>query len=92
MLRNSCNVQHNIRPTNVKRGVAKSIVNLQALIAQASKAKKSKKQAKKITTAVMQEQLVSLERQMQNAATHLDFEKAITLREQWHALKQQIEK
>ncbi|HEB42005.1 MAG TPA: hypothetical protein ENI08_03235 [Candidatus Dependentiae bacterium] len=33
-----------------------------------------------------------LEHQIQDAATRLDFEKAITLREQWHALKQQIEK
>ena len=86
------NVQHNITPTSVKRDVTKSITNLQALIAQASKSKKSKKQTKKITAAAIQEQLVSLEHQMQDAATRLDFEKAITLREQWHALKQQVEK
>ena len=86
------NAQHNITPTSVKRDVTKSITNLQALIAQASKAKKSKKQTKKITTVAIQEQLVSLEGQMQDAATRLDFEKAITLREQWHALKQQAEK
>ncbi|HEB42007.1 MAG TPA: hypothetical protein ENI08_03245 [Candidatus Dependentiae bacterium] len=91
-LQKAYNTQHNIRPTSVKRDVTKSITNLQALIAQASKAKKSKKQTKKITAAAIQEQLVSLERQMQDAATRLDFEKAITLREQWHALKQQVEK
>jgi len=91
-LQKAYNTQHNITPTSVKRDVTKSITNLQALIAQASKAKKSKKKTKKITTAVMQEQLVLLERQMQDAASSLDFEKAITLREQWHALKQQVEK
>jgi len=91
-LQRAYNKKHHIKPTSVKRDVTKSITNLQALIAQASKAKKSKKQTKKITAAVMQEQLVSLERQMQDAASSLDFEKAITLREQWHSLKQQVEK
>ena len=69
-----------------------SITNLQSLIAQASQAKKLKKQVKKIATSDIQEQLIILEGQMQDAAKSLDFEEAIALREQWHTLKQQIEK
>ena len=92
LLQEAYNVQHNIRPTSVKRDVTKSITNLQSLIAQASQAKKRKKQAKKSVISGIQEQLITLEGQMQDAAKCLDFEEAIFLREQWYTLKQQIEK
>jgi len=92
LLQEAYNVQHNIRPTSVKRDVIKSITNLQSLIAQASQAKKRKKQAKKRVTSDIQKQLIKLEDQMQDAAKRLDFEEAIALREQWHTLRQQGEK
>ncbi len=92
LLQEKYNKQHSISPVSVKRDVTKSITNLQALIAEASKSKKSKKQAKGAIKATTQEQLTLLERQMQEAANSLDFEKAISLREQWYELKQQVEK
>jgi excinuclease ABC subunit B len=82
------NAVHNIIPKTVKRDVLKSIVNIQELIAQASKSKKDKKKSK--VEPVIQDvakRLVELEEQMREAAEKLDFEKAIALRAEWQQLK-----
>ncbi len=83
------NEEHNIVPQTVKRDVFKSIVNIQELIAQASKSKKEKKKMQQ-TTLSREEIIVriaQLEEQMLNAAEKLDFEKAIALRSEWQQLK-----
>lgn len=83
------NEQHGITPQTVKRDVIKSIVNIQELIAQASKSKKEKK-AEKVTDTNPQDvaaRIIQLEEQMQQAAERLDFEKAIALRAEWQELK-----
>jgi len=79
------NEEHGITPQSVKREVTKSIVNIQAAIAMASKAGKSKK--KTLTEQEAKLQLFELEREMQLAAERFDFEKAIALREEWRALR-----
>jgi excinuclease ABC subunit B len=87
-LQQEYNKTHNITPQTVKRDVIKSIVNIQELIAQASKSKKTKKadQAKNIVidTAL---RILQLEEQMKEAAERLDFEKAIALRNEWQNIK-----
>ncbi len=83
------NKEHNITPQTVKRDVFKSIVNIQELIAQASKSKKEKKAQKK--TTLSREEIIKriavLEQEMLSAAEKLDFEKAIALRTEWQQLK-----
>lgn len=79
------NKKHGITPQTVKRDVTKSISNLQAAIAQASKGKKKKK---KLAPQEHAKRLVELENAMQEAAANLEFEKAIILREQWLELQQ----
>jgi len=79
------NAQHNIQPKTVKREVIKSIANIQKAIMEASRyKKKSDKKQKQLDST---EQIIVLEAQMQEAAAHLDFEKAIALREQLKQLK-----
>jgi len=85
------NEKHGITPQTVKRDVVKSIVNIQYLIAQASKSKKEKKaealaQANQPNIA---QRIVQLETQMKQAAEELNFEKAIALRAEWKLLKKQ---
>jgi excinuclease ABC subunit B len=88
LLQQQYNAQHNITPQTVKRDVIKSIVNIQELIAQASKSKKQKKTDKlAIETTDTAQKLLQLEQQMRDAAEQLDFEKAIALRAQWQQLK-----
>lgn len=93
-LQQEYNVQHGIIPQTVKRDVVKSIVNIQELIAQASKSKK-KKLAEQ-TTAVQAHdglnRIIELEKQMQQAAERLDFETAIALRTEWQQLKELVKK
>lgn len=84
-LQQAYNEEHGITPQSVKREVTKSIVNIQAAIAMASKAGKSKKKA--LSEQEVKLQLFELEREMQRAAEQFDFEKAIALREQWRALR-----
>lgn len=83
------NKQHGITPTTVKREVVKSIVNIQYLIAQASKSKKEKKAEQEKTTAVQNSaaRIIQLEELMKESAERLDFETAIALRVEWQKLK-----
>lgn len=83
------NEKHGITPQTVKRDVVKSIVNIQELIAQASKSKKQKKQEAVAATEVgtIAERIIQLEEQMKLAAERLDFETAIALRAEWLSLK-----
>lgn len=83
------NEKHNITPQTVKRDVIKSIVNIQELIAQASKSKKDKKVQKTVPVASQDiaQRIIQLEAQMKEAAECLDFEKAIALRAEWQQLK-----
>jgi len=88
------NKQHGITPQTVKRDVIKSIVNIQELIAQASKSKKEKSSDKiktadnKQTTQDIALRILQLEEQMTQAAERLDFETAIALRAEWQKLKE----
>ena len=85
------NVEHGITPKTVKRDVSKSIVNIQELIAQASKSKKDKKQSKvEVVIDDIAQRLVLLEEQMREAAEKLDFERAIALRSEWQQLKNNL--
>ena len=82
------NEKHGITPQTVKRDVVKSIVNIQYLIAQASKSKKQRKEEEgKLTPQNPTARIVQLEEQMKEAAERLDFEKAIALRAEWQQLK-----
>jgi excinuclease ABC subunit B len=86
------NETHKITPQTVKRDVVKSIVNIQYLIAQASKSKKQRKSeeealAKENNNQDNTTRIVQLEKQMTQAAEKLDFEKAIALRAEWQLLK-----
>jgi excinuclease ABC subunit B len=84
------NEEHGITPQTVKRDVIKSIVNIQELIAQASKSKKAKKSAEAALNENKQsveQRIVQLEELMKEAAERLDFEKAIALRAEWQQLK-----
>lgn len=95
-LQQAYNAQHGIIPQTVKRDVIKSIVNIQELIAQASKSKKSKKISSAESPGNAQEAgniaqlIIQLEEQMQQAAEKLDFETAIALRSEWQQLKDSI--
>jgi excinuclease ABC subunit B len=88
-LQQEYNAKHNIIPVTVKRDVVKSIANIQEAIALASKQNK-KKSAKQLTVQQMNDKLADLELHMQAAAEELNFEKAITLREEWLELKKSI--
>lgn len=89
MLQIAYNTQHGITPQTVKRDVIKSIVNIQELIAQASKSKKDKKAEKMISSTKQDSavRILQLEEQMKQAAERLDFETAIALRAEWQQLK-----
>ena len=82
------NKEHGITPQTVKREVTKSIANIQKAIAQASQKNKAKKKLQAAAPEFTLEQILALERQMQEAAERLDFEKAIQLREQLRSLKE----
>jgi len=91
-LQQNYNTQHGITPQTVKRDVLKSIVNIQELIAQASKSKKDKKKEAANVAQVgnIAERILQLEEQMQQAAERLDFETAIALRAEWQQLKNKV--
>lgn len=91
-LQQDYNKKHSITPSTVMREVTKSISGIQHAIAQASKQRKKEEKQKDITSPeAIHARLIALEAQMQRAAEKLDFETAITLREEWIALNQQIE-
>jgi len=83
------NTEHGITPVTVKREVVKSIANIQHAIAQASEQKRSKKKQAlaQMTPEQVEQRMVQIEQEMQEAAERLDFEKAIALREEWFNLK-----
>lgn len=82
------NAEHGIVPKTVTREVVKSIANIQHAIAQASAQKRSKK-AKKESVVLTAEDIINLEYEMQEAATQLNFEKAIAIRDQLNKIKKQ---
>lgn len=86
LVQEAYNAAEGITPLSVQREVTKSITNLQNAIAQASKRNK-KKEAPMLTPQELQKKLADLEYEMRKAAEDLDFEKAISLREQWLALQ-----
>lgn len=93
-LQQEYNAKHGITPQTVRREVIKSIVNIQELIAQASKSKKQKKQEaiEKIEDDNIIQRMICIEKQMQQAAECLDFETAIALRTEWQELQNLIKK
>jgi excinuclease ABC subunit B len=80
------NEQHGIIPKTVTREVTKSIANIQHAIALAS-AQKRRKKAEKESVELSQQDIINLEYEMQEAATQLNFEKAIAIRDQLNKLK-----
>lgn len=88
-LQQAYNKKHGITPVTVRRDVIKSISGLQEAIGKASKAnKKSKKEAEQnIAVGDVQAQIIAIEAQMAEAAENLDFERAISLREQLYKLQ-----
>jgi len=88
------NKKHGITPQSVKREVTKSITKLQEAIQKSSKYGKSKKKSALSAGSSpkdIQKQIAQLEIDMQKAASDLDFEKAIELREQWLMLKNSLQ-
>lgn len=83
------NLQHDITPVTVTRGVTKSIVNIQDAIAKASARKRSKKseQADDGSAMPTAQQIKKLEIAMHEAAQAQEFETAILLRNQLLALQ-----
>ncbi|MCX5925073.1 MAG: excinuclease ABC subunit UvrB [Candidatus Dependentiae bacterium] len=82
------NEDHDITPQTVQRDVTKSITDLQKAVQEASALKKKRKQH---DTAIVSDQdkgarIIEIERLMQEAASRLDFETAIALRNEWHML------
>lgn len=84
------NKEHGVTPSSVKRDVTKSISNLQAAIALASKGNKTGKK-KVLSLEQMLVRIEQLEAAMHEAAEAFDFEKAIALRQEWFDLKKQID-
>lgn len=89
------NAEHNIVPTTVQRDVGKSITSLQDSIAQASASKRKKalqkQNAKRMTQQERKTVLAELETKMRSSAASLDFETAISLRDQIRLLAQGTE-
>jgi excinuclease ABC subunit B len=90
-LQQEYNELHHIVPQTVRREVTKSISPMQAAIAQASKQRKKDKQKEgKVSHTALQQRIAELEKAMDGAAERFDFEKAITLREEWRELNRQL--
>ncbi len=81
------NKEHDITPISVKRDVTKSISKLQQAIAAASKIKRKRHDLDKVT---IESKVADLEKRMQDAAEHFDFERAIALREEWFELRKHL--
>ncbi len=88
-LQEAHNKEHGITPRTVTREVTKSISNLQKAIAQAS-FRRDKGKHKNLKKEDQQHLLIEMEQQMHAAAERLDFETAISLREEWHSIKKKI--
>jgi len=82
------NKEHGIIPMTVIRDVTKSISSLSADIAKSSKyLQKQAKKEIKLSEQELHTKIIEIELAMQEAAQKLDFETAITLRQQWQLLK-----
>lgn len=83
------NQEHGIVPQTVKRDITKSISKnaLQLSIEESSNKKKSKTKELKLSDQERQELIVQTEEKMKQAASNLDFETAIALRDQLLKLK-----
>ena len=88
-LQKAYNEEHGITPITVKREVTKSITDLQKAIAQASK-RTNKKKTLPTTPEAIQARMSELEDAMKIAAEDLDFETAISLRDEWHQLQKKL--
>ena len=89
-IQDAYNQEHGIIPTTVIRDVTTSISSLSKDIAKASKyLQKQAKKEIKLSAQELHEKIVQLEVAMQQAAQKLDFETAISLRQQWQLLKSQ---
>jgi len=84
-LQQAYNQQHGIVPVTVKREVNKSIVNIQEAIAKASARKRVKE--KVLTPAEQTAKIAALRKAMHKAVEELDFEHAITLRNELQRLE-----
>lgn len=90
-IQDAYNQEHGIIPTTVIRDVTTSISSLSADIAKSSKyLQKQAKKEVKLSVQEMQAKIIELEFAMQQAATKLDFETAIALRQQWQLLKSKL--
>lgn len=91
-LQEAYNQAHGIVPKTVKREVTKTITDIQKAIAQASEKKRSKKKNAELTTPdQIRQRMADIEQAMAVAAEELDFEKAISLRDEWFELKKKLE-
>jgi excinuclease ABC subunit B len=81
------NLEQGITPESVKREVKKSINGLQDAIAKASRGAKKGLTVKQLAKQDMQNYILQLQEEMQQAAEDLDFEKAIALREKITAMQ-----
>lgn len=91
-LQEAYNQAHGIIPKTVKREVTKTITDIQKAIAQASEKKRSKKKSAELTTPdQIRQRMADIEQAMAVAAEELDFEKAISLRDEWFELKKKLE-
>lgn len=91
-LQEAYNQAHGIVPKTVKREVTKTITDIQKAIAQASEKKRSKKKNAELTTPdQIRQRMADIEQAMAIAAEELDFEKAISLRDEWFELKKKLE-
>lgn len=82
------NAEHGITPRTVKREVTKSISKMQEAIAAASKGrKKDKKENEKEGDSGSEKYIKKLEKEMKEAASKFDFERAIALREEIKKIK-----
>jgi len=82
------NEKHGITPKTVIRDVTTSISSLSADIAKGSKSlQKQIRKEQKISEQQRVEKIAELEKEMQQAAKKLDFEAAISLRQQWQKLQ-----
>jgi len=89
-LQQAHNKKHGIVPVTVKREVNKSIVNIQEAIAKASARKRVKE--KVLTPAEQAAKIEELRKAMYQAVEELNFDQAITLRDELHRLESLADK
>lgn len=90
-LQRAYNEKHGIVPKTVKRDVVKSISDIQKAIAMASKSNAKRKKERVLSDQEQSVYIEQLRAEMFQAAENLEFEKAISLRDQLHELLQKGE-